>query len=532
MEKTKTPVFIVGGGLVGLTAALCLEKHKIPYLLIERHAGTSIHPRANGMNIRTMEIFRELGIEEEIRAAGKVLEKSNGAIEAEVLAGTDLSSLKRIAPNGHELEEVIGKITEEISPVIGCACSQDQSEPVLLWKAQELGGGDFRFFTELISFEQTNTGVQALIKDRKTGREETIFAEYMIAADGAKSQVREALGMEFTDGGSFGHHINIYFQADLSKLVEGNEFIVCNITNPESPGHIIAVNNKDRWCFHVLYHPERGESPKDFPEERCVDLIRKAIGLPNLNVSILSVLPWEAASRIASHYQVGRVFLAGDAAHVMPPKGAYGANTGIQDAHNLAWKLAAVLRGEANPVILATYEQERKPVAQFAADQSVLYVTREEGHVHSLIPAIGYQYQSDAIWTEENSIIQDKLILNGVPGKRAPHIWCLYQGERISTIDLFGKNFVLFTGDKGEKWLDAAARVSSKLGITLHAYQVGDDGDLVVTDNKWQEAYGVSSEGAVLIRPDGFVAWRSKEEVENKEETLKSVFHQILFDGS
>jgi 2-polyprenyl-6-methoxyphenol hydroxylase-like FAD-dependent oxidoreductase len=532
MKKTQIPVLIVGGGLVGLTAALCLEKYKIPYLLIERHAGTSIHPRANGMNIRTMEIFRELGIEKEIRAAGKVLEKSNGSIQVEVLAGTDLSHLKRIAPNGHELKEVTGRIIEELSPVAACACSQDQSEPVLLKKAQQLGGGDFRFYTELISFEQTNTGVQALIRDRKTGQEETIHAKYMIAADGAKSSVREALGIEFTDEGSFGHHINIYFQADLSKWVEGNEFITCSITNPESPGSLMSVNNKDRWCFHVLYHPEKGESPDDFSEERCIDLIRKAIGLPDLNVSILSILPWEVASRIANHYQVGRVFLAGDAAHVMPPKGAFGANTGIQDAHNLAWKLAAVLRDEANQDILATYELERKPVAQLATSQSVLNVTKGKGHIHSLIPAIGYQYQSNAIMTEENSEIRlDELILNGVPGKRAPHIWCTHQGERISTIDLFGKNFVLFTGDKGEKWLKAASHVSSSLGISLQAYQVGPYGNLVVTENTWQKEYGILSEGAVLVRPDGFVAWRTKEEIENKEETLKKVFRQILFRG-
>jgi 2-polyprenyl-6-methoxyphenol hydroxylase-like FAD-dependent oxidoreductase len=530
MKKTQIPVLIVGGGLVGLTAALCLEKYKIPYLLVERHAGTSIHPRANGMNIRTMEIFRELGIEKEIRAAGKVLEKSNGSIQVEVLAGTDLSQLKRIAPNGHELKEVTGRIIEELSPVAACACSQDQSEPVLLKKAQQLGGGDFRFYTELVSFEQTNTGVQALIRDRKTGQEETIYAKYMIAADGAKSQVRQALGIEFTEGGSFGNYINIYFQADLRKLVEGNEFIVCNITNPESPGGLLSVNNKDRWCFHIAYHPEEGESPNDFSEERCMDLIRKAIGLPRLDVTILSILPWEAASRIANHYQVGRVFLAGDAAHIMPPKGAYGANTGIQDAHNLAWKLAAVLRNVANTDLLTTYEQERKPVAQFATNQSILNLTDGKGRMHSLIPAIGYLYQSDAIILEENIEIQlDELRLDGVPGKRAPHVWCSYRGKRISTIDLLGKNFVLFTGDKGKEWLHAASVVSLHLEIPIQAYQISTYGDLVDIDSNWQKAYGISGEGAVLIRPDGFVACRINGVIENKAEILAEVFHQILF---
>ncbi|GAA0360204.1 FAD-dependent oxidoreductase [Bacillus horti] len=529
MSKKQSPVFIVGGGLVGLSAALCLANQNIPYLLIERHACTSIHPRANGMNVRTMEIFRELGIEKEIRTAGEVLEKSNGAIEVKVLAETDLKGLKRIAPNGHKLEALIGEQVKSISPITACACSQDQSEPVLLEKAQQLGG-DIRFYTELISFEQTKTGIQAMIRDRKTGQVETIYAKYMIAADGAKSQVRQALGIEFTEGGSFGHHINIYFQADLRKMVEGHEFIVCNITNPESPGSLLSVNNKDRWCFHVAYHPEKGESTDDFSQDRCIDLIRKAIGLPNLDVTILSILPWEAASRIADHYQVGRVFLAGDAAHVMPPKGAYGANTGIQDAHNLVWKLAAVLRDEANTDLLTTYEQERKPVAQFATNQSVLNLADGEGRVHPLIPAIGYLYQSDAIVSEEDIEIRlDELRLDGVPGKRAPHVWCSYRGKRISTIDLLGKTFVLFTGDKGKEWLDAASNVSLCLEITIQAYQISAYGDLVDIDNNWSEAYGIRSEGAVLIRPDGFVAWRTNGQMAYKAEILAEVFQQILF---
>ncbi|MEK3735207.1 FAD-dependent oxidoreductase [Paenibacillus sp. FSL M8-0334] len=528
MSKKQIPVFIVGGGLTGLSAALCLANQNISYLLIERHAGTSIHPRANGMNVRTMEIFRELDIEKEIRAAGEVLGKSNGAIEVKVLAEADLNGLKRIAPNGHPLKTLIGEQVKNISPVTGCACSQDQSEPVLLKKAQQLGG-DIRFYTELIAFEQTTAGIQAVIRDRKTGQTETLYAEYMIAADGAKSQVRQALGIEFTEGGSFGHHINIYFQADLRELVEGNEFILCNITNPEAPGVLLSVNNKDRWCFHVVYHPEKGESVDDFPQDRCIDLIRKAIGLANLDVVILSLLPWEAASRLADLYQVGSVFLAGDAAHVMPPKGAYGANTGIQDVHNLAWKLAAVLRDGANPDLLTTYEQERKPVAQFAANQSVLNLANGEGRVHPLIPAIGYSYQSDAIVSEENIEIRlDELRLDGVPGKRAPHVWCSYRGRRISTIDLLGKNFVLFTGDKGEEWLHAASDISIRLEIPIQAYQISAYGELADIDNNWNEAYGIRSEGAVLIRPDGFVAWRTNGRMENKAEMLAEVFQQIL----
>lgn len=368
-----------------------------------------------------------------------------------------------------------------------------------------------------------------MIRDRKTGQTETLYAEYMIAADGAKSQVRQALGIEFTEGGSFGHHINIYFQADLRELVEGNEFILCNITNPEAPGVLLSVNNKDRWCFHVVYHPEKGESVDDFPQDRCIDLIRKAIGLANLDVVILSLLPWEAASRLADLYQVGSVFLAGDAAHVMPPKGAYGANTGIQDVHNLAWKLAAVLRDGANPDLLTTYEQERKPVAQFAANQSVLNLANGEGRVHPLIPAIGYSYQSDAIVSEENIEIRlDELRLDGVPGKRAPHVWCSYRGRRISTIDLLGKNFVLFTGDKGEEWLHAASDISIRLEIPIQAYQISAYGELADIDNNWNEAYGIRSEGAVLIRPDGFVAWRTNGRMENKAEMLAEVFQQIL----
>jgi hypothetical protein len=316
----------------------------------------------------------------------------------------------------------------------------------------------------------------------------------------------------------------------LTELVEGNEFIICNITNPESPGGLMSVNNRDRWCFHIAYHPEKGESSNDFPEHRCIDLIRKAIGIANLDVKILSILPWEAASRIAKHYQVGRIFLTGDAAHVMPPKGAYGANSGIQDAHNIAWKLAAVLRDKANTELLTTYELERKPVAQLAANQSAANLTGGKNRIHPLIPAIGYVYQSNAIISDEHiEILLNELRLNGEPGKRAPHIWLNYRGNRISTIDLFGKDFVLFTGKNGGGWLPAASEVSKRLGLGIQAYQISEVGELVDVNNDWETAYGLPSEGAVLIRPDGFIAWHTTGAIENKSEILANVFNQILF---
>jgi putative polyketide hydroxylase len=261
----KVPVLIVGGGIVGLSASLFLLKQNVSSLLIERHSGTSIHPRACGVNARTMELYRELGIEQDVRDAGASLSPSIGLLISESL----MDALKDWHPTPEQKMQMLamfagGAAIAQISPTTGSRCPQDLLEPVLLAAARERGG-DLRFYIELVSFEQDEGGVTAAIVERANGVCHTIRAEYMVAADGARSMVRDVLGVSTSGSGSQGHLLNILFKADLRDLVRGREFSICTINSPEIQGMCTSINNADRWVFHLAYDPAKGEAPEDFP---------------------------------------------------------------------------------------------------------------------------------------------------------------------------------------------------------------------------------------------------------------------------
>jgi putative polyketide hydroxylase len=412
-------------------------------------------------------------------------------------------------------------------------CAQDELEPLLVTTAQALNG-ELRFGSELTAFEQDNNGVTAHIRARNTGEEHLANAHYLIAADGAGSPIRHMLNVSMRGRGTLAHYVNIYFRADLSTLVQGREFVLCLVRNPEAQGVLLAVNNTDRWIFTVPYAPESQTLEEDFTPERCIERVRKAIGLSHLAIEIINIIPWEAAVRIAESFQQGRIFLVGDAAHVMPPTGAFGMNTGIQDAQNLAWKLAAVLHGQAGPALLATYDAERRPVAQFTVEQAgirsdtyVDYYSSEM--IDDLAVGLGYRYQSAAVISEYNETASNCVWdLRGQPGTRAPHLWVEHYGRRISTLDLFDTRFVLLAGTDGKAWCHAARKVATALGLPLDAYCVGAAGDLIDLDGNWCSRYGVSSSGAVLIRPDGFVAWRTEHMEKDVRHTLERVLRQLL----
>lgn len=539
-KKTQVPVLIVGGGIVGLSTALFLSQQNVSYQLIERHKKTSIHPKASGFNLRTMELYRSLGLDEKIREAGAQLAKSFGWYTANTLMEAELDRTKIDMPKDPKAMAKTASLSENLSPEDFTRCTQDQAEPILLEAARQRGG-DLNFYTELIDFEQNDQNVIATVRNRTTGIEETIVAEYMVAADGVKGTIRQMLDIPITTKRLYGHIINIYFKADLSEFVSGREFMGCNITRPDAAGALFPINNRDLWCFHVSYDPEAGEMPDDFTKERCHNIIQKAIGLPDLEVHIISILPWEAAGRVADRFQKGRVFLVGDAAHEMPPTGGYGANTGVQDAHNLAWKLAAVVNKQARTGLLETYEAERRPVAQMTVAQAgriadtgkVSPIKNKEVKTASinehLNATVGYHYASQAVIEPETSHPPlDHFELNGRPGTRAPHIWGEHQGNRLSTLDSFGSRFVLLTGPEAKGWHKAARQIFEQFGVKIDAYRIGSDGDFIDEENSWQRAYQATSESAVLIRPDGFVCWRSDDQIAQPRLTLEEVFVQIL----
>ncbi|MFJ2768994.1 FAD-dependent monooxygenase [Streptomyces sp. NPDC087300] len=521
-------VLVVGGALGGLSSALFLARAGVPVLLAERHTATSDQPRFRGPTIRSMEVLRGVGLEDRVRAAGT----SDREIGGIAWVGDSLAD-PVVRWNVEPWEEDLSGV----SPTVACACDQDKFEPLLLDRARELGAG-IRFGTELTAFEQDADGVTAVLLDRAAGTERAVRAAYLIAADGTHSSVRESLGIARQGPGLLGHRISIYFDADLRPELDGRAFSACFV---EGMGASLLPRDSGLWQLSVPYRPEQGERPADFTPERCRSLVRSALGRDDVHAELRSTSPWEIAMLVAERFQEGRVFLVGDSAHVMPPTGGFGGNSAIQDAHNLAWKLAAVLAGTAGPGLLDTYGPERRAVAELtvAATASRLPASwvgdSAHGAAHGLPPtggptpaggmppaadhntvSLGYRYRSAAVLLDEDdgAPVEDPRAPTGRPGTRAAHVVLERpDATSVSTLDLWRDTCVLLAGERGQEWLTAAREAAGELGIALPAHRVGPpggDADLADPTGRWPTAYGVPGRGATLIRPDGFVAWRAR----------------------
>lgn len=503
----RTEVLIVGGGLVGLSAALFLDYHGVRCTLVERREDTSPLPRSRGVHTRTVELFRQIGVEEQLQETASAALKMGlfgGAVTGPTMIDAERLDIRRSRG---------GAQGDDSSPSSFSFCPQGLLEPLLRRIAVERGG-DVRFRTELTGFDRDSRGVRAVLRDA-AGRSTELRADFLIAADGGASGVRSALSIATSGPPATHHYLNIFFRADLTEYVRGRTFSQCEIANDQVRGLLLSKNNTDEWSFHLEYDPARA-TPADFPPERCAQLLRAAIGLPDLKVELLSGSPWDTAVSIADHYRAGPVFLAGDAAHQHAPWGGFNANTGIADVHNLSWKLAAVLRGRAADPLLDTYQQERRPRAVLAGDQARLrtdfrarYGIRTPGNAADCDRQLDlgavmerYRYESSAIvpdgaggpWVEE---------LAGQAGTRAPHAWLLRDGGRVSSLDLVGPGFALLTGPDGAAWAAAADAVRVPLAVhTIGGGSLSDPG------GEWLARTGLPRAGALLVRPDGHVAAR------------------------
>ncbi len=504
MEKDVS-VLIVGGGLVGLSLALFLGDRGVSALLVEQHPGTSRLPRGRGLNLRAMELFRSAGLEDALRAAPpSVLKDFPELARADTLDGEEMFRNVRPAPDSYA----------ELSPTTPIMVDQNAVEPVIREHA-ERRGNDLRFQTRLLSFEQDEDGVTATLLDRVKDTVYTVRADYLIAADGHRSPIRETLGIGTNDSGSLASYVSIPFEADLTKPLRGRPLALCYLNRPSPQTVLTRLDSPTRWVLMVA--GEEGDGALSI--ERCRELVLDAIGVPDQPVKILHdgkepLETWELTSWVADRYREGRVLLVGDAAHVTPPAGGLGGNTGIQDAHNLAWKLAAVVQGHADPALLATYETERHAVGALTCEFSVSKQrSRESGEGDTrpgmddpIAVSLGYQYRSDAIMAEDDETRPaPSRDFSGSPGSRAPHLPMRRDGEALSTLDLYGGGFVLVAGPDGDHWADAARRLRVPAGLDVH--RVGDG--LEDPTGRWAAAHGVMDTGAVLVRPDGFVCWRS-----------------------
>ena len=535
MGDDEYPVLIVGGSLVGLSTALFLAHHGIRSLVVERHPGTAIHPRAAMFNQRTLELYRTVGLEEEInRRAGEEFLQDGAIMAVETLAGKELAWFLPTLNHG----------VEDVSPCRRLYCTQNVLEPILRRRAEELGALT-QFDTEVLAITADADGVTVSIRERETGKERQLRAGYLVAADGNRSPTREKLGIAMQGHGTFSNSATIYFKADVRQALRERPLSVIYVNNSKLKGFMRFETHGQSGFLAVnaILRPDGQVSDvaADADDAKCIQMVRDAVGVPDLDVEIVVMQPWKAAADTARRFQDGRIFLAGDAAHVMPPTGGFGGNTGVHDAHNIAWKLALVLKGKAGPGLLDTYDAERRPASVFAVEQAYTrYVKRTDPSLgdHDIQPEeddlrieLGYRYHSTAIAAgdqESDRGHEHPRESHALPGTRAPHVYIERRGERISTLDLYGKNFVLLAGVEGENWRQAAENNARDLGIAIDAHRIGNGGDIVDAGGGLTKSYQLAGQGAILVRPDGFVCWRCEEQPSDPEQTLKQALIGIL----
>jgi putative polyketide hydroxylase len=491
-DEIEVPVLIAGAGPTGLCASLLLSKHGIASLVVERHPGTSIYPRATGINIRSMEIFRSLGLED-------------GVHRASFAANARVARSRVLADPDPELSPPFRSETSDVSPCQWNSCSQFELEPVLRRAAEAGHQAQLWFGHELMGFEQTNEGICARVMDPVSGETREIRSRFLIGADGSKSPVRERLGIHMHGVGEIGKNVSVHFRSGLRNRLRYEANFLHFIQSEGAFGIFAPTDGHSQWVFAVPTSVA-GETPS---RERAVELVRLGAGMPDLDVDVLASVPWTMQADVAERWREGNVFLAGDAAHRMTPAGGLGLNTGVQDVHNLCWKLAAVIDGWASSSLLDTYEVERMPVGRYNMQRSVNLITGGDANGKSALEVdLGFTYTSAAIACEPAS--DDTLeawLPSARPGARAPHAWVSEGSTRRSTLDLFGPHLTFLTGPCGEALSWTVRGQASAAGIPLRHEVV----DAVDGARSWRDIYGIEESGAVMVRPDGHIAWRGRQ---------------------
>ncbi|GAB2617868.1 FAD-dependent oxidoreductase [Streptomyces capparidis] len=498
MRTEDVPVLVVGGGPVGLSTGMFLAHWGVPPVVVEKRDAISALPRATS-SLRTLEVFRSMGLLPALERVGW----RGGEPLRTVYKGSGLGATLHRGGLPERYERRAGTATPVDRRLV---VTQDQVQRLALEELRR-GGGDVRFGTRLVGLVVEADRVRARVADAATGEEAELRAEYLVAADGAHSDVRGHLGVTVPDREVIGRVHTAYFRADLGPFLREWGTQMCVVRNDAVYATLLSKNGRDQWSSHILDHPGRQEGPAGLTAEETVALLRAAIGDRSVAIELHAVNAWEAAIGMASSFREGRVFLAGDAAHVQTSAGGLGMNTGIQDGHNLAWKIAAVLRGRFTPALLDTYEPERRAAARASLSLSRA-MSRRYQSAHGDPGATPERLAEDYLrammfhgypphGTDRPDVLADAVRV----GHRFPHRWVGATGTaRVSTLDLIGSRWTLFAGADHRRWRAAAA--SLRVAPPVHGPCAVD--------------------GAVLVRPDGFVAWRG-----NAEDSLRDALRDL-----
>jgi 2,4-dichlorophenol 6-monooxygenase len=585
------PVLIVGGGGAGLSASVFLSDLGIDSLLVERHVTTSIQPKAHILNARTMEILGHHGLAQDVYAEGSPPENCSAMAWLTSLGGEEAYDRKVLhradVYGGGVLADRYAKASAYRHGNLG----QRWLEPLIRRHAEVRNPGGVRFGHELVEFEEDREGIAATVLDRTTDRAYRVRAQYLIAADGGRT-IGKRLGIRMLGTPTFLEWINLHIRADFSEFLSFDDTVVNRVSSLADDGGLehcgVVPMGPKRWGRHseewtlMFSRPPGTREAAELDDETVVKMVRRTLKLPQDHpMEVQSISRWPVEGTVAEHFRAGRAFLVGDAAHRHPPSGALGLNTGVQDSHNLAWKLAHVLAGDAAPALLDSYEAERRPVAERVVERALfslfnqiaftagtgvvpgarpewnraqmtaLFSDTADGRTRRAVLAeyfetnrittahlgleMGYDYAdagfvgSDGTSRSEPDPLGLEYVQSARPGGRLPHAWLRRDGKPTATHDLLTHGaFLLIAGAKGEDWVSAVAELAGAYSPAITAHAVGPGHVLTDDDGAWAALRGHDEYGAVLVRPDGFVAMRFRSAAANPAAELRRALDVAL----
>ncbi len=573
-----TDVLIVGSGPSGGTAAACLSMMGISNVLIDKYSSTAPTPRAHITNQRTMEVFRDLGIEDAARAIATPQDSMAEHVYARDLVGEEIGRM--LTWYNHPRWKMDHDLA---SPCSVCDLPQTEMEPLLVRTALQ-SGSVIRWLTEYLGHEQDRDGVTVYLRDRLEKRDYAVRCRYLIGCDGAKSQVAEDAGLSFVSKTAKGGSIGVYFKGDLSQYVSHRRGDMYWLLQPGNGmgGHGVGVLRMvkpwDHWVATAGYDEETG--PPELTHELAKKIIFSLIGENRINVDVLDISTWTVNDVYATAYSKSRVICVGDAVHRHPPMNGLGSNTCVGDAYNLSWKLALVLKGQAGAGLLDSYSLERQPVGEYVVKRA----NKSMGTIPPLVDAMGLSGVQSAeahkailekrkektadgaamrlrirkaidatlvgfntLGAElnqrysEGAFVSDGSLDPGFakdrdfhhqpgtrPGWHLPHVWLLDRRQRkVSSLDLCGQGrFTVLTGIGGEAWIEAAAASSERLSVDIQCHMIGPGHDHDDIYGDYATMREIEEDGALLIRPDMFIGWRAQTSAQSNN--LEAVMRQIL----